>query len=102
MLIDFAPVQLPPAELQAAIALRESKVARLKEQMGRKYLLHSDNMVRASRAIPYFLIQKKTSEVEDEQEEFESDALCANCNGSGEGPYDGTRCIVCKGSGVIK
>ena len=28
------------------------------------------------------------------------DDLCANCNGSGEGQYDGTRCPVCKGSGT--
>lgn len=26
--------------------------------------------------------------------------LCATCNGSGEGMYDGSTCSVCKGSGV--
>jgi len=25
--------------------------------------------------------------------------ICANCNGSGEGRYDGSTCIVCDGSG---
>ena len=25
---------------------------------------------------------------------------CTNCNGSGEGMYDGTKCTMCKGSGV--
>ena len=27
---------------------------------------------------------------------------CPNCNGSGEGMFDGTRCYECKGSGVEK
>jgi len=27
--------------------------------------------------------------------------LCSNCNGSGEGMYDGTTCHVCKGHGTI-
>jgi DnaJ-class molecular chaperone len=26
--------------------------------------------------------------------------ICAQCNGSGEGQYDGTRCGRCKGSGT--
>lgn len=30
----------------------------------------------------------------------ESDEICASCNGSGEGMYDGTRCHSCGGSGV--
>lgn len=25
---------------------------------------------------------------------------CSTCNGSGEGMYDGSRCITCKGSGL--
>jgi hypothetical protein len=57
-LIDSARVQLPDAELHAAIALRESKVARLKEQMGSKYLLHSDNVVRLPRPTPHFLLKE--------------------------------------------
>ena len=28
--------------------------------------------------------------------------ICPDCNGSGEGMYDGTRCGHCKGSGVEK
>lgn len=35
---------------------------------------------------------------EDGDEEF---GLCSQCNGTGEGQYDGSRCGVCKGSGVI-
>lgn len=26
--------------------------------------------------------------------------ICPNCNGSGEGQYDGTRCTECKGRGT--
>ena len=29
------------------------------------------------------------------------DPLCAQCNGSGEGQHDGTRCMSCKGKGTI-
>ena len=29
------------------------------------------------------------------------DELCPDCNGSGEGMYDGTRCRTCKGQGVL-
>ena len=29
------------------------------------------------------------------------DDLCTNCNGSGEGMYDGSRCYVCKGKGTV-
>jgi hypothetical protein len=57
-LIDLAPIQLPPEELAAAIALRESKVARLKEQMGSKYRLHPDNIVRLPRPTPHFLLKE--------------------------------------------
>ncbi|MGZ5029052.1 MAG: hypothetical protein ACXWAT_00695 [Methylobacter sp.] len=35
----------------------------------------------------------------DYAEEDESD-ICTNCNGSGEGMHDGTRCSTCKGKGV--
>lgn len=34
-------------------------------------------------------------------ENYDEPPTCANCNGSGEGMYDGTRCIVCNGRGVI-
>lgn len=30
----------------------------------------------------------------------EDEEICCNCNGSGEGMYDGSRCSSCKGSGV--
>jgi hypothetical protein len=29
------------------------------------------------------------------------DPICAQCNGSGEGQHDGTRCMSCKGKGTI-
>jgi hypothetical protein len=29
------------------------------------------------------------------------DPLCAQCSGSGEGQYDGTRCMTCKGKGTV-
>ena len=61
-LIDSVRVQLPDAELHAAIALRESKVARLKEQMGSKYLLHSDNIVRLPRTTPHFLLKENNDD----------------------------------------
>lgn len=56
-LIDLARVQLPPNELNAAVARRDEKVARLKEQMGNKYRLHPDNIVRLPRNIPNFLLK---------------------------------------------
>ncbi len=31
----------------------------------------------------------------EEQEE----GLCGYCNGSGEGPYDGAICVICRGLG---
>jgi DnaJ-class molecular chaperone len=36
---------------------------------------------------------------QEQDEQFEPD-LCATCNGSGEGMYDGSTCSACKGSGV--
>jgi hypothetical protein len=38
---------------------------------------------------------------EPEQEETVSNEsyICPNCNGSGEGMYEGTRCWHCKGTG---
>lgn len=35
----------------------------------------------------------------DEQESSDPE-ICSSCNGSGEGMYDGTRCMSCGGSGV--
>ncbi len=32
--------------------------------------------------------------------EDEEKPVCTNCNGSGEGMHDGTKCTMCKGSGV--
>ena len=58
--IDLARVQLPPNELNAAIARRDEKVARLKEQMGEKYRLHPSNIIRRHVAIPNFLLKKES------------------------------------------
>ena len=30
--------------------------------------------------------------------EFE---ICGNCNGSGEGQYEGTHCYICHGTGAV-
>ena len=60
--IDLARVQLPPNELNAAIARRDEKVARLKEQMGEKYRLHPSNIIRRHVAIPNFLLKEKDDE----------------------------------------
>lgn len=37
--------------------------------------------------------------MQEEIEAFDEPTLCAACNGSGEGQYDGTRCYHCKGKG---
>ena len=39
---------------------------------------------------------KKYREEAEQMEEL----TCPNCNGSGEGMHDGTKCTHCKGSGV--
>lgn len=31
-----------------------------------------------------------------------AEECCGYCDGSGEGRYDGTRCMTCKGKGVLK
>ena len=36
----------------------------------------------------------------DEDDEDYTDEICPDCNGSGEGSYDGSTCRSCKGSGV--
>ena len=36
------------------------------------------------------------------QEPVEDDlVICSNCNGSGEGMHEGTRCYVCHGKGTV-
>jgi RecJ-like exonuclease len=35
-------------------------------------------------------------------EETEEDLICSDCNGSGEGQYDGTICHTCHGGGTLK
>ncbi len=47
---------------------------------------------------PYDGIEDESEELE---EETESD-ICTNCNGSGEGMYDGSTCYICNGSGSTK
>ena len=37
--------------------------------------------------------------IEELEDELEGE-MCENCNGSGEGRYDGTTCWHCKGRGV--
>lgn len=37
----------------------------------------------------------------DAKEAIDNPPLCAQCNGSGEGQYDGTTCRSCKGRGTV-
>ena len=43
-----------------------------------------------------------TIEINDEELEIDDDeeSYCHQCNGSGEGMYDGSKCHACHGSGV--
>lgn len=43
----------------------------------------------------------KMSERFAEVEEEEEGGYCPQCNGSGEGMYDGSRCSACGGSGEV-
>lgn len=38
--------------------------------------------------------------VTDEDETYQSE-ICADCNGSGEGHYDGSTCSTCGGGGEV-
>ena len=38
----------------------------------------------------------------DYYESSEEPNYCSVCNGSGEGMYDGTTCMYCKGKGILK
>lgn len=46
----------------------------------------------------YLQEEEEIDEEEDDEEEEET-VYCPQCNGSGEGMYDGSRCWLCKGSG---
>jgi hypothetical protein len=56
-------------------------------------------------------IYEKTGQISDMEaaeialkefiDEDGEDPLCAQCNGSGEGQHDGTRCMTCKGKGTV-
>lgn len=37
----------------------------------------------------------------DTTDDCNGEEICGNCNGSGEGMYDGSTCWSCKGSGVV-
>lgn len=52
----------------------------------------------------YVFYSTDDNRVYDHHERYESDEpeICATCNGSGEGMYDGTRCSSCGGSGERK
>ena len=34
-----------------------------------------------------------------EDDEYDDDYICPDCNGSGEGMWDGSNCRTCKGTG---
>jgi hypothetical protein len=46
------------------------------------------------------LFEDEEPEEVEEEECRDPHPICSNCNGSGEGMYDGTRCYVCKGRGT--
>jgi len=37
----------------------------------------------------------------NDNDDLEVPELCTQCNGSGEGMYDGTRCTTCHGRGTV-
>jgi len=42
-----------------------------------------------------------TQEVVYEDGHWYEEELCTNCNGSGEGTHEGTKCRTCSGKGII-
>ncbi len=57
------------------------------------YVIYSSEDDRVARHLSYLAAS-------GEPEEEEGDEICGQCNGSGEGMYDGSRCSACGGSGV--
>ena len=53
----------------------------------------------------YLFVQQNYEALEmaagDDEEEDEDDT-CPQCNGCGEGQYDGTSCSTCRGTGIIR
>jgi hypothetical protein len=48
-------------------------------------------------------LDRDPSSCDDEPDGDEpEDELCQQCNGSGEGYVDGSRCLACRGSGVTR
>ena len=39
---------------------------------------------------------------EETEEWFDENPICTDCNGSGEGMYDGTTCHTCHGRGTTR
>jgi len=56
-----------------------------------------DELVRIAETVQR--IEEEEREAEEDEDEDE-DETCADCNGSGEGQYDGTSCRSCGGAGV--
>lgn len=48
-----------------------------------------------------FDFDKEDDEDFSENEENYEPLICGNCNGSGEGRYEGYTCVVCKGRGEV-
>ena len=46
------------------------------------------------------MIYSREDELDDFIGEDYEAIICLNCNGSGKGMHDGTKCNMCKGSGV--
>lgn len=60
------------------------------------YTNHPDFQSLFTSALDTFLNRNNEDEADDES----TSRICTACNGSGEGQYDGTRCLACHGSGV--
>jgi hypothetical protein len=39
---------------------------------------------------------------EEDDEYYEEEEMCQHCSGTGQGPYDGSMCHMCDGSGTIQ
>ena len=44
----------------------------------------------------------KTIVQDDDEDDDDEYGCCPECNGSGEGMWDGSTCAICKGSGELK
>jgi hypothetical protein len=61
----------------------------------------ANDLMRGHMSLHEYLTERVAGNVVPTTIESDDDnEICAACNGSGEGMYDGTRCGTCKGSGA--